>query len=192
MILEKGVIVPNALFEQPNDNIDVAFYHTLVRETSVINSIILTRFKVPTKPIAWPSSGLRRVSVNSFGFGGTNTHVILDDAYHYLLEHGLSANHCTVQSCMSNELAYSPVYRALSATNGVIHLNGTNGVKGKGANGTNGHYPIADIDLVANTNSLRAIERSYEPNLKQQEGVSYPTITSTLLVWSASDEKARE
>lgn len=32
----------------------------------------------------WPSTGLRRVSINSFGFGGSNGHIIIDDAYHVL------------------------------------------------------------------------------------------------------------
>ncbi|KAI0442917.1 hypothetical protein F4803DRAFT_550635 [Xylaria telfairii] len=173
MILEKGIIVPNALFEKPNKNIDVTFYHTVV----------------PTQPIAWPSGGPRRVSVNSFGFGGTNTHVILDDAYHYLREHALTANHCTVQSCLSNGLLHSMVYRDLSVINAVPR-NGTNGAKGKGGNDISDHNAITDIDLVANTNSLWTINQSYESNLKQQKGTSYPTITSTLLVWSASDEKA--
>ncbi|KAI2917976.1 hypothetical protein CBS147320_9042 [Aspergillus niger] len=39
--------------------------------------------------IPWPRPGLRRISVNSFGFGGSNAHAVLDDAYHFLLEHQL-------------------------------------------------------------------------------------------------------
>lgn len=34
--------------------------------------------------------------MNSFGFGGTNAHVILDDAYGYLSENGLIGNHNTI------------------------------------------------------------------------------------------------
>jgi acyl transferase domain-containing protein len=41
-------------------------------------------FKVPASCIRWPGEGLRRISVNSFGFGGSNAHAILDDAYHTL------------------------------------------------------------------------------------------------------------
>lgn len=52
----------------------------------------------PLSPMAWPQSGPRRVSVNSFGFGGTNAHAILDDSYHYLLEHGILGHHRTIAS----------------------------------------------------------------------------------------------
>lgn len=31
----------------------------------------------------WPTAGLRRASVNSFGFGGANAHAVIDDARHY-------------------------------------------------------------------------------------------------------------
>lgn len=46
--------------------------------------------------MAWPGSGLRRISVNSFGFGGTNAHAILDDAYHYLQAYNSSGQHRTI------------------------------------------------------------------------------------------------
>jgi acyl transferase domain-containing protein len=51
--------------------------------------------KVPTTPTPWPTEGLRRVSVNSFGASGTNTHAVLDDAYHYLDDRKLHGYHCT-------------------------------------------------------------------------------------------------
>ncbi|KAI0119053.1 hypothetical protein F4814DRAFT_458445 [Daldinia grandis] len=82
MILEKGIIPPNALFEKINPQIDVDYYNIVI----------------PTKCINWPSEGLRRASVCSFGFGGTNAHVVLDDALHYLQERGLDGCHCTTSS----------------------------------------------------------------------------------------------
>lgn len=79
--LEKGVIPPNALFEKMNPKIDAAFYNV----------------SVPTQKIPWPSGEVRRASVNSFGFGGSNAHVILDDALHYLQSRGISGYHnCTI------------------------------------------------------------------------------------------------
>lgn len=53
------------------------------------------QFPVNARP--WSSHGLRRASVNSFGFGGSNAHAVLDDAYHFLKLKGLIAHHCTVE-----------------------------------------------------------------------------------------------
>jgi acyl transferase domain-containing protein len=35
---------------------------------------------VPNEPVPWPKDRYERVSVNSFGIGGTNAHVVLDSA----------------------------------------------------------------------------------------------------------------
>ncbi|KAF2004264.1 polyketide synthase PksD [Amniculicola lignicola CBS 123094] len=80
MILEKGVIAPNALFEKMNPKINAKFYNLVV----------------PKRCIDWPTVGLRRVSINSFGFGGSNGHLILDDAYHTLEALSLQGIHNTL------------------------------------------------------------------------------------------------
>ncbi|RDL41700.1 Thiolase-like protein [Venustampulla echinocandica] len=80
MVLEKGLIPPNTNFEKLNPDIDAEFLG----------------LEFPTKAVPWPTNGLRRASVNSFGFGGTNSHVVLDDAYNFLRLRNITANHCTV------------------------------------------------------------------------------------------------
>lgn len=79
LILENGIIPPNVNFEAVNPKIPAHKWNLVF----------------PTENLPWPTDGLRRISVNSFGFGGTNAHCILDDAYHYLKEHHLSAPHKT-------------------------------------------------------------------------------------------------
>ncbi|TKW50288.1 Phthiocerol synthesis polyketide synthase type I PpsB [Colletotrichum tanaceti] len=49
--------------------------------------------KIPTTLTVWPHSGPRRASINSFGFGGANAHVIIQDAASYLSRHGLPGRH---------------------------------------------------------------------------------------------------
>ena len=66
--VEKGIIAPSLWFEHGNPAIDFEAW----------------RIEVPTEPKEWPFEGLRRASVNSFGYGGTNAHIILDDAHHFL------------------------------------------------------------------------------------------------------------
>lgn len=45
--------------------------------------------QVPRRLETWPSGQLRRASINNFGYGGTNAHVIIDDPTYYLPRSGL-------------------------------------------------------------------------------------------------------
>lgn len=49
----------------------------------------------PRDSHTWPAPGLRRASINSFGYGGANAHIIMDDAYSYLHMRGLEGIHNT-------------------------------------------------------------------------------------------------
>ncbi|KAK5988235.1 Compactin diketide synthase mlcB [Cladobotryum mycophilum] len=93
-VLERGIIPPNALFEKMNPKIDAGLFH----------------LEVPTQKTVWPTPGLRRVSVNSFGFGGANSHVVLDDAFHYLRSRGLDGYHHT------NPIAAVPINGSANGT----------------------------------------------------------------------------
>ncbi|GAP85075.1 putative Acetyl- synthetase-like protein [Rosellinia necatrix] len=66
LLLQHATIPPNLHFSQLNPRIEP----------------YRTKLLVPTSLIPWPSldkGGRRRVSVNSFGFGGTNAHAILEN-----------------------------------------------------------------------------------------------------------------
>lgn len=90
--------------------------------------------KIPLELSAWPHDGPRRASINSFGFGGANAHVVLEDAAHYLERMGLKGRHATV---------IEPKLPCL--TNGHTLTNGqSNGLTNGSSNGhskglTNGH-----------------------------------------------------
>ncbi|KAL4934290.1 uncharacterized protein BDV17DRAFT_296996 [Aspergillus undulatus] len=89
LALEKGIIPPQSTnYKSLNPRIDDEFLH----------------IKIPSEPIAWPTNGLRRASVSSFGFGGSNSHVILDDAYHFLRRRGLQGNHNTSGNLLDESL----------------------------------------------------------------------------------------
>ena len=70
----------------------------------------------------WPTGGLRRASVNSFGFGGTNSHAVLDDAYNFLRLRKLAGNHCTVRKPPSSaELRRGMETSCHNFPNGILH-----------------------------------------------------------------------
>lgn len=75
LALENGVIPPNTNFEKINPRIPIDRWG----------------LKLPLAPTPFEAGpeGVRRASINSFGFGGTNAHLVLDDARSYLDRLGL-------------------------------------------------------------------------------------------------------
>ncbi|KAF3077641.1 Compactin diketide synthase mokB [Trichoderma lentiforme] len=143
--LERGVIPPNALFEKINPAIDADFWH----------------ISIPTASVFWPSQGLRRASVNSFGFGGSNTHVVIDDALHYLRERDLPGNHCTVT------IPKNVVGKLVSPQS-----------------------PIIDGPLEDFSDSELSVDSEKTANTKASSQSSTTERLPKLLVWSAADEQA--
>ncbi|UNI18759.1 putative PKS/NRPS-like protein biosynthetic cluster [Purpureocillium takamizusanense] len=68
LMLEKKMIPPNAMFAKPNNDIPLQDWG----------------LEVPRRMLRWPEGAVRRASVNSFGYGGTNAHVILEATDGYL------------------------------------------------------------------------------------------------------------
>lgn len=77
LMLEQAKIPPVLYYERPSQRIPMEEWNLCV----------------PTELIPWPANGPRRISINSFGYGGSNAHAILDDAYHYLKAHRMKGNH---------------------------------------------------------------------------------------------------
>ncbi|KAL7625246.1 hypothetical protein AAE478_004461 [Parahypoxylon ruwenzoriense] len=90
--LERGQIPPNIWFEKANPKIDLEKWG----------------LAVPTELLPWPTDGLRRASINSFGYGGTNAHCILDDAYHYMRERRLVGHHNTITTVLGRRIEHIP------------------------------------------------------------------------------------
>ncbi|KAF4778870.1 beta-ketoacyl synthase domain-containing protein [Colletotrichum scovillei] len=64
LALENSIIPPNINFKTPNPRIPWKS----------------AKLRVPTEPIPWPTDKDQRVSINSFGIGGSNAHVLLESA----------------------------------------------------------------------------------------------------------------
>lgn len=159
--------------------------------------------QIPTIEVPWPSKGLRRISVNSFGFGGTNSHAVLDDAYHYLQERGLVGNHSTLAA---DGLPFATNGAATNGATGMsiakanrtgkrpmISTKGVNGVATNGiANGhANGHCN-GDLGHVSGvnggSNGVNGHSNGISEHLNGINGHSRGHLR--LLVWSAADSKA--
>lgn len=79
---------------------------------------------MPTSCIAWPTHGLRRISIDSFGFGGSNSHIILDDVFHTIEALGLAGDLHTLTSIRPLTNAHKEL---INGTNGTNWVNGKNG-----------------------------------------------------------------
>lgn len=152
LALEKAIIPPNTNFERLNPRIDAEFLN----------------LSFPVKPMPWPTQGLRRASINSFGIGGTNSHAILDDAYNYLLEHNITAKHRTVVHPPSSE-DLNPIPSLGSSVDIVATV-------ADSCPAVNGSGTVNGINGLSNLHTLN--------HLVEPENFDRPV----LLVWSAADK----
>ena len=79
-VLERSIIPPNCWFEKPNPKIHADEWNS----------------KFPTTSVVWPNRGPRRASINAFGYGGSNAHVVMEDALSYLTMHNREGRHRTI------------------------------------------------------------------------------------------------
>ncbi|KAG9190821.1 hypothetical protein G6011_08909 [Alternaria panax] len=98
LVLENGIIPPNVYPERINPAVAAAG----------------PNLKFPLVPVNWPKCGIRRASVNSFGYGGTNAHVVLDDALSFLRDHGLNGRHRTELLRDSDGMTQPATFAALT------------------------------------------------------------------------------
>ncbi|KAG8167882.1 hypothetical protein KVR01_003571 [Diaporthe batatas] len=165
LALEKAVIPPICNFEKANPAIDQE----------------KLRIAFPAKALPWPSPGLRRASVSSFGYGGSNGHVILDDAYNYLRLHGLDGLHKSVDLSQNgsthgsiqqlNELDEVPIQKRPSST---ISSTGT---PDDSYDSTRASSPLTTEVISSSASSLSGYEQD-----------AYKTTIKGILPLSAADE----
>lgn len=82
--LENAVVPPNVNFNTPNP---ASMYPPAEGPPASADRNLQVPWEeamlvVPTKAVPWPPGRMKRVSVNSFGIGGTNAHVRLASKKH--------------------------------------------------------------------------------------------------------------
>ncbi|KEY70889.1 hypothetical protein S7711_00732 [Stachybotrys chartarum IBT 7711] len=123
--LEAGELPSTVGFKTPNPRIDFD----------------KAKARVVTANEPWPKNKLKRASVTSAGFGGTNGHCIIDHVNNFLPNYVKPG---VVTSRLTEDFNCTNVANGheTNGTNG--HTDGTNGhtsngINGHGSNGTNGH-----------------------------------------------------
>lgn len=136
------------------------------------------------EPTVWPTSGLRRASVNSSGFGGSNAHVVLDDAYNYLKLRGLGGSH--------NTLMKLPPGESLAAVN--CHYDNATGEKDHGEASACNKRPRLFVWSAAEADGLTRLHMAYLMHLKALSPMSsYESEHGYLgdLAWTLSEKRSR-
>lgn len=101
--------------------------------------------KVPTEILPWPTDGLRRASINSFGYGGTNAHCILDDAYHYLHDRGLVGRHNTATDVPGRRIEHHIPTDLVSPTDSSFTSSDVSGLNSENASERGGASSMSDV-----------------------------------------------
>ncbi|KAI3337233.1 polyketide synthase [Xylariaceae sp. AK1471] len=166
--LEQGVIPANTWLERLNPKIQDSWH-----------------LQFPTEALPWPQHGLRRMSINSFGVGGSNAHVVLDDALHFLRSYHLVGHHRTVPTAEIPRLLSLPHANGHNHDIHTLHMNAT---------GVNGHHSAFVSDHGINddhsccTNGIGTKEVHYhetrDDGIKGHTAVPY----RHLFVWSSYDQ----
>lgn len=177
LVLEKGLIPPNANFEKVNPKINPAALNTVL----------------PQKLTPWPTNGLRRASINSFGFGGTNSHVVIEDAYNHLRFRSLNGCHRTIPCASSTAITrfdcWSPrtleFHKAGNVSIGIDSQSSYSAEQNDESDGTFTEGSATSTNFEPHTPDTACSKSDYAGD---NEGNKTPR----LLVWSAGDRDCVE
>ncbi|KAK3904486.1 hypothetical protein C8A05DRAFT_13641 [Staphylotrichum tortipilum] len=156
LALEKGQIPPSINFEKPNAKLKLDEWRI---------KLTVAAWQVPTELESWPErEGVRLASINNFGYGGSNAHVIMQDLPSFLA----SARNSQRQTHANGNSNGSR--KGHSITNGTTNGHGNgNGVANGHTNGTNGHANgHGDSDSDSDSGPLHARSRVFMLSAKDE------------------------
>jgi acyl transferase domain-containing protein len=146
------------------------------------------------------------VSINSFGFGGSNTHVILEDALHYLKGRGLQGNHCTAAIPEPMAKTHGVVIQGATLVKVPREINGIHGAISRDSCNSTIHAKrtvaatrstqvsgVSANGIIINgsaANRTTAHRKSHEA--KVPDISTSPSQNHKLLIFSAFDERAAQ
>ncbi|KAK3389414.1 hypothetical protein B0H63DRAFT_518643 [Podospora didyma] len=124
LALEKRQIPPSINFKKPNEKLHLKEWN----------------LKVPTELEAWPEKeGVRRASINNFGYGGSNAHVIMEDYQSFL-----STSRMETSAKQNGHTNGHSTYKANGNGHGITNGNGF--TNGNGSTNGNGHHDYSDSE----------------------------------------------
>ncbi|KUI61191.1 Lovastatin diketide synthase LovF [Cytospora mali] len=141
LALEHRMVLPNINFETPNPKIPFTE----------------CKLHVPTELEAWPEDRAERVSVNSFGIGGVNAHVIIESPRQF----GITSPSPVTSHAVASDYVVNGTRTDGTHTNG-SHSNGTH----DNGDGPTGQTPSLLLLSAYSTSSLDAQIEAYREHIK--------------------------
>ncbi|KAL9085918.1 MAG: hypothetical protein Q9165_007401 [Trypethelium subeluteriae] len=166
LAIERGVIPPTIGIETLNPNVDLKD----------------GRLKIVTESTPWPDLPIRRASVNSFGYGGSNAHAIIESVETLLP--GYRSHHQASKESSSIE--------AFAKANGVPQDPSPSVTNGRANGYINGHtngYVNGHANNHINSNNRAQLSGNNDSTINGNGYRSRPTKDRFLLPFSAHDEK---
>ncbi|CAN9134533.1 unnamed protein product [Alternaria alternata] len=175
LMLENQALAPQVNYEKPNPKIPLHIWN----------------LKIPT---TFEKRTLRRISINSFGYGGTNAHVILDRADEHVHPNALNHSDC---NSVPNGAHEANSANGVNGANGVRHTNVSSGMTyANRINGGNGIKETSGISGVDRTNGFdnsqhtSILSGSNHVNPKTKIDSDVATRSPRVFILSGTEEQA--
>ncbi|KAI1419983.1 hypothetical protein F5Y12DRAFT_720070 [Xylaria sp. FL1777] len=184
LAIERGIIPPTVGIETLNPNVDLK------------NG----RLQIVTESIPWPNLPIRRASINSFGYGGSNAHAIVESA-EVLLPGYRSRHQASIQSssletfAIKNGLTRESSQGSLSSHSSVNRNGSLSGLTNGTANGhTNGNSHIQENGKThhpTNKKQLKSMKKKFLLPLSAHDErtlqANYDKLATHYNNWALSD-----
>ena len=213
LALEKAQIPPSINFEKPNAKLRLDEWRIKVcraipefrffsprerdKERRTEKKLTLAGWQVPTELESWPEreEGVRLASINNFGYGGSNAHVIMQDLPSFLASSSQNLQNSVSFQTHSNGNGHSNGHRI---TNGITngHSNG-NAITNGQSNGTNGHAnsqgdPHGDLDSNHDSDLSSTRSRVFLLSAKDERATQAMVDNLNQYLVDASTQKGRD
>ncbi|KAK2766851.1 hypothetical protein FQN54_006165 [Arachnomyces sp. PD_36] len=166
LAIEHSIIAGNPTFQTPNPKIN--FDELWIRATHT--------------SIPWPKSDFRRASINSFGYGGTNSHVVLDEVKTVRPGYGPThvSSHMTPEDDMYDEEEPSRPYKLVFSANDANSLKAYADKLDQHFSGLDVRVNLRDLDYTLGAKSITETWNLHNASAELKKPLKFSSLPSPI------------